>query len=101
MSGARADQGLCVGHDHHRIGALPSSPQLPLYLVLAFGAYLFLQLIYGVVTFRTVPDEYESLKIVRFICFSVALDGLRGLECGGDCCIGMEDEIRQRFAQRV
>lgn len=39
--------------------------QLPLYLVLGFGAFLFIQLIYGVLTFRTVPEEYESLQRVR------------------------------------
>jgi hypothetical protein len=42
----------------------PFSPaQSPVLAVLAFGAFLLASLIYGVATFKTVPEEAESLQL--------------------------------------
>lgn len=47
-----------------RTHPLTLPPQSPLLAVLAFGLYSALALLYGVLTFRTVPEEAESLKKV-------------------------------------
>ena len=44
--------------------ALPPA-QSPLLLILLFGAYSAVALLYGVATFRTVPEEAEALAKVR------------------------------------
>lgn len=40
-------------------------PQSPVLALLGFGAYLAAALLYGVLTFQTVPEEAESLAKVR------------------------------------
>ena len=43
--------------------------QAPFFLVALFGLYSVIALLYGVVTFRTVPEEAEALKqVVHFTC---------------------------------
>jgi hypothetical protein len=37
--------------------------QLPIYAVIAFGAYLFLRLVYGVLTFNDVPEAHQELLV--------------------------------------
>lgn len=48
-----------------KLAILIRKQQFPVYALVGFGVYLLGLLVIGVLNFRSVPSEYESLKKVR------------------------------------